>query len=181
MYPIEFYNFWLAVGTVAMQVVGVALFAVFFLRKKFPMLNDIAAPLEKWGLWKAFGLTLAGSALTLFYSEILGIPPCGWCWIQRVFLYPQVLLFAIAAWKGDRRIADYSIVLSVFGGAAALYQHYLQMGGTSVIPCPATSQQAVDCAVRFLFEFNYITFPFMSFTLFAFLIVLMLFVRGKKA
>ena len=180
MYPIEFYNYWLSVGTVLMQVVGVGFLALYFLRKKFPDLNDIALLLEKWGLWKAFALTLAGSALTLFYSEILGISPCGWCWVQRVFLYPQIVLFALAIWKKDRRIADYSIAMSIFGGAAALYQHYLQMGGTAVIPCPATATQAVDCSVRFLFEFGYITFPLMSFSLFAFLIVLMLFVRERR-
>jgi disulfide bond formation protein DsbB len=179
MYPIEFYNYWLAVGTLVMQIVGVALLVLFFLRKKFPDLEDVAALLEKWGLWKAFTLALIGVAITLLYSEILGIAPCGWCWVQRVFLYPQLVLFAVALWKNDRRIADYSIALSVFGGAVALYQHYLQMGGTSVLPCPATASQAVDCSVRFLFEFNYITFPLASFTLFAFLIVLMLFVRHR--
>jgi len=31
-----------------------------------------------------------------------------------------------------------------------------------------------DCAERYLFEFGYITFPLMSFTIFAFLIILML-------
>ena len=188
MYPIEFYNYWLSVGTILMQIVGVGFLALYFLRTRFPDLNDIGVLLEKWGMWKAFVLALAGSALTLFYSEILGIAPCGWCWIQRVFLYPQVVLFAVALWKCRtpgvlhvrRDIADYSIALSIFGAAAALYQHYLQMGGTSVIPCPATAAQAVDCSVRFLFEFGYITFPLMSFSLFAFLIVLMLFVREKR-
>ena len=87
--------------------------------------------------------------------------------------------FALALRKRDSNIADYSIALSIAGGAAALYQHYLQMGGTSVLPCPASSSEAVDCAVRFVFEFGYITFPMMALTLFAFLIVLMLFVRKR--
>lgn len=181
MYPIEFYNYWLSVGTIAMEIVGVGFIAVFFLEKKFPDLRDIAALIEKWGIPLAFALAFAGSALTLFYSDVLGISPCGWCWFQRVALYPQILLFAIAWWKQDRRVADYSIALSIFGGVIALYQHYLQMGGTSVVPCPATAAQAVDCAVRFVFEFGYITFPFMSFSLFAFLIVLMLFVRRRAS
>jgi len=179
MYPIEFYNYWLSVGTVAMQIVGLGFLAVYFLQKKFPDLSDVGAFVRRWGLWAGLLLTIFATAITLFYSEVLGLTPCGWCWIQRVFLYPQIVLFALALWKKDRSIADYSIGLSIFGAAAALYQHYLQMGGTSVIPCPATSQQAVDCAVRFVFEFNYITFPLMSFTLFAFLIIVMLFVRRK--
>ena len=173
----ETLNYWLALGTMAMQIVSVAFLALFFARKKFPDLEDIATFLGRWGLWIGLLLTFGASAMTLYYSEVLGITPCGWCWVQRVFLYPQVVLFAIALWKKDHNVALYSIWLSVFGATAALYQHYLQMGGTSIIPCPATAGQATDCAVRFLFEFNYITFPLMAATLFGFLIVLMLFVR----
>ena len=97
--------------------------------------------------------------------------------MQRVFLWPQVILFLLALWKNDRSVADYSIGFSILGGIAALYQHYLQMGGGALIPCPASG--AGDCAQRILFEFGYITFPLMSATLFAFLIVLMLFVRKR--
>ena len=176
MYPVETTNYILALGTLAMQVVGVGFLAVYFLQKKFPDLADIGSLIERWGMWKAFALTVGGSALTLFYSEILGFAPCGLCWLQRVFLYPQVVLLGLALYKKDKNIVDYSIALSVAGGIVALYQHYLQMGGEAVLPCPATGP-SLDCASRFLFEFGYITFPLMSATLFAFLIVLMLFVR----
>jgi disulfide bond formation protein DsbB len=179
MLPIETLNYWLAVGTVAMQIVGIGFLAVYLLKNRLPDLGDVADLVYTWALPMGLTLSIFGAAMTLVYSEIYGLTPCGWCWIQRVFLYPQVVLFALALWKRDRSIADYSIALSIFGAAAALYQHYLQMGGDSVIPCPATSQQAVDCAVRFVFEFNYITFPMMSFTLFVFLIILMLFARKK--
>lgn len=179
MILVETINWWLGVGTLAMQVLGAGFLVVYFLRKRFPDLNDVGVLLEKWGMWKAFALSCAGTALTLFYSEILGYPPCGLCWLQRVFLYPQVILFGLALWKRDRSIAPYSIALSVAGAVVALYQHYLQMGGGEILPCPATGI-SVDCAARILFEFGYITFPLMSFTLFAFLIVLMLFVRPRS-
>lgn len=180
MIPVEILNYWLSVGVIGIEVVTAAFLALYFLRDKFPDLRDISDLAFDWGLWVGLLVTIAGVALTLYYSEVLGITPCGWCWIQRVFLYPQPVMFAIALWKRDRTVADYSIALSIFGGVAALYQHYLQMGGTSVIPCPATSDKAVDCAVRFVFEFGYITFPFMAVSLFAFLIVLMLFVRKNR-
>lgn len=170
-------NYWLALATLVMQVTGIAFLALFFLRKKFPDLEPIASFLSDWGLWIGFLITLGCVILSLFYSEVLGVAPCGLCWLQRVFLYPQAVLFALAIWRKDRDVADYSIALSVFGGSVALYQHYLQMGGANVLPCPAVANEAVDCAVRFLYELGYITFPLMSFTLFAFLIILMLFVR----
>ncbi len=173
-------NSWLALATIILQIVSVAFLALFFLRKKSAGWRTDLAPtadfLWKWGLWIGFLLSLGGVAISLFYSEILGVLPCGLCWLQRVFLYPQALLFAIAIWKSDRSVADYSIAFSVVGGIVALYQHYLQMGGANVLPCPAVST-GVDCAQRYLFEFGYITFPLMSFTIFAFLIIVMLFVR----
>ena len=180
MIPIETLNFWLSLCVVLMEIVTIGFLGLYFLRTTFPDLNDVADLVSDWGLWIGLGVTSFGVFLTLYYSEILGLTPCGWCWIQRVFLYPLPILFAIALRKKDRAIADYAIALSVFGAAAALYQHYLQMGGHSVLPCPATSDQAIDCAVRFVFEFGYVTFPFMAFSLFSFLIVVMLFVRRRN-
>ncbi len=174
---VETLNYLLALGTLAMQVAGAGFLAVYFLRKKFTDLQDVAELLSRWGLWIAFLLTLGATVMTLYYSEILGFAPCGWCWVQRVFLWPQALLFGVALWKQERAVADFSIALSIFGAAAGLYQHYLQMGGGALIPCPASG--AGDCAQRILFEFGYITFPLMSATIFGFLIVLMLFVRDS--
>ena len=174
---VEALNYLLALGTLAMQIAGVGFLALYFLRRKFTDLQDIAALLSRSGLWLAFLLTLVATAMTLYYSEVLGFAPCGWCWVQRVFLWPQALLFGVALWKQERSVADYSIALSIFGAAAALYQHYLQMGGSAVIPCPASG--AGDCAQRIFFELGYITFPLMAATLFTLLIVLMLFVRRR--
>ena len=121
--PIDSINYWLALATLLLQIVGVAFLVLFFLRKRFPDLAPIAVFLETRGLWIGLALTLGGVVSSLFYSEILGIAPCGLCWLQRVFLYPQAILFAIAIWKKSRDVADYSIAFSIFGGVGALYQH----------------------------------------------------------
>lgn len=178
MYPVEFYNHWFGIGTLILDILVVAFLALYFLRAKLPDLASAGRLLSRWGLWIGFTLAVFGIAATLFYSEVLGLAPCAWCWFQRLFLYPQAVLFAIALYKDDRSVADYSIGLSIFGGIVALYQHYLQMGGSALIGCPSNPGPA-DCAQRFLFEFNYITFPFAAVSLFAFLIVLMLFVRQR--
>ena len=177
MYPVETYNQLLGFATFALQVVTLAFLALFLLKNKYPDLRGISMLIERWGLWIAFAASSGAVVLALFYSEVLGFVPCGLCWLMRIFMFSQVPLFALALWKRDRGIADYSIVLSVFGILLGLYQHYLQMGGSALIPCPASG--GGDCAQRFLFELNYITFPLMGATLFAFLIVLMLFVRKR--
>lgn len=178
MANLETLNFLIALGTIGMQFAAVALLVVFFFRKS-SWAKGIVKIVGDSGLWVSFLLVLAGTILSLIYSEYFGIVPCGLCWVQRVFLYPQLILFGLASLKKERSIADYSIILSVFGAVVALYQHYLQMGGTSTLPCPASGVS--DCAKRFLFEFDYITFPLVAFSSFALLIVIMLFVRQKRS
>lgn len=162
----------LALGAVVAQVAIVALVVLFVVTRERD--NALSRFLSRFGLLIAFLVALAGSALTLVYSEIFGFIPCGLCWLQRVFLYPQVIVLGMALVKKDTRIADYLIALSIAGAAVALYQHYLQMGGAGILPCPATG---ADCSKRILFEFGYITYPLLSATSFLFLIMMMLFVR----
>lgn len=183
MYNVPLINLWVSVAAVGIEIATVALIVILLSQKKFPDLRDLSANIEKWGLWIAFFATIGGTAMTLFYSEVLHFAPCGLCWMQRVFLYPQVVILGIGAWKKDSSAALYSIWLSVIGALLALYNHYLQMGGIDLIPCPITRVNAVgvtaDCAQRFLFEFGYMTFPLMSFSLFTFLIVVMIIVKKK--
>lgn len=172
--PLETLNYWVALGTVGMQALAVLLLGLFFARKQFP---SLAAFVERWALPFALLLTLISVGMAVYYSDGIGIVPCGLCWWQRIFLFPQAVLFAAALFKKEAaRIADYSIWLSLFGGAIALYQHYIQIVGESPLPCPVSGG---DCVKRFLFEFGYITFPLVAFSVFALLIILMLFARKR--
>jgi disulfide bond formation protein DsbB len=171
-------NYLLALGTVATQIITVALLVVFLLRKKVPLCDDIAAQVGSFGVWAAFLVSLVASGMTLYY-ERLGFEPCPLCWWQRIFMYPQVMLFGMAAWCGKYRqtAIDASIAFSVLGGAVALYHHALQMLPGSGLPCPATG---VSCAQRLFFEFGYVTYPLMAASVFAFVIVALLLVRAKS-
>ena len=174
MPPFESLNHLVGLGTIGMQILAAMLLILFFARRQFPALSGFV---EKWGLWFSLFLTLVSAAMAIYYSDFLGIVPCSWCWYQRVFLFPQAVLFAVALYKKEAaRIADYSIWLSLFGAAIALYQHYIQIAGESPLPCPVSGG---DCVKRFLFEFGYITFPLVSFSVFALLIIVMLYLRKK--
>lgn len=166
---LETLNHLIGIGTLLAQIAAASLLVLYVLKEPRTQkyVGMLALPL-------AFLVTLGSVIMTLVYSDYFGIAPCFLCWYQRIALYPQLVLFAIAWLVKDTRIWLYSIALSAFGVFVSLYQHYLQMGGTSALPCPASGG---DCAQRFLFEFDYITFPLASFTLFALLIILMLFYR----
>lgn len=166
-------DFLLALGTLAMQIGAVVLFALLFMRKS----PEFAGQLDfvgKWAFPLAFVLSLAAAIFTLVYS----FNPCPLCWIQRICQYPMVLMFGMALWRDKYRAAaiDFSIVLSVIGAGFALYQHVLQMYPAVGLPCPATG---ASCAQITYLEFGYITYPMMALSLFVFTIALMLIARRR--
>lgn len=166
----------LGFGTLALQVVTIGLFAAILLRTRIPGLQDVVNQVGSYALPVAFVVVTVSSALTLFYSDVLGFDPCPLCWWQRVFMYPQVILFALAMWRGVS-VRAVSIVLSVIGLGFALYHHALQMLPSGTLPCPATGP---SCAQITFLEYGYITFPLMAATMFAFLIALMLAQRAQR-
>lgn len=174
MLPLDTFNLALAFGTLALGVVAIALLAAYVFR------IEVGTFLPKYGLWLAFIAVLGGMAGTLVHSEVYGLPPCPLCWWQRIFLYPQAVLFVFAIARRAsggalRSITDSSIALSIIGLGIALYHHALQMFPGGVLPCPA--QGEVSCAKVLFLEFGFITYPLMSAVLFSFLIIAMLFVR----
>jgi disulfide bond formation protein DsbB len=110
-----------------------------------------------WGLLVA----LAAVSGSLFYSEIVGFEPCVLCWWQRVFIYPQLALFAVALWKRDKGVFAYSATLAALAGIVALYHSYVYWGGASLLPCTAMGGA---CSKIYVYAFGYITIPSMSLT-----------------
>ena len=167
---LETMNYILSLGTILMMIAAAALLVTHYLRSSIPFARELIKPIERHGLWIGFALTLVASVFTLYYSDILGLSPCDLCWWQRICLFPQVVLFAIALWKRDASVALYSIALSIIGLGFAAYHHLLQVLPSGTLPCPA---QGVSCAQRFVFEFGFVTLPLMAVAVFALIGVLM--------
>jgi disulfide bond formation protein DsbB len=163
------------VGFILLVVIYLHHFHFHLTKKESRILNkisDIALPL-------GFVASLFATLVSLIYSDYLDQAACGLCWFQRVFIYSQVVLFAIAYVKNDLKIFQYTFWLSMVGGIIALYHEYLQLGYSELIPCPAVAS-LVDCAKPTFLSFGFITFPFMSITLFLFLILLAIAVRYHR-
>lgn len=164
-------NFILAFGGILVFLASTILLVDFYTSRVFEKF------INAWGIALGFVFTLASSVMTLVYSEGFGFVPCGLCWLQRVFLYPQVFLLGMALFYKEKVAARYGLMLSIPGLIIALYQHYLQMGGGEFIACPTSGG---DCAKRILFEFGFMTFPLLSATLFLFLIVLYFYIIKNR-
>lgn len=144
-------------------------------KRKSPFLDF----LKSNALPLAFFATLFSSVMSLIYSDYLGEAPCGLCWFQRLFIFPQVVLFIVAYLKNDISIFKYSFWLSVVGGVIAIYHQFLQLGFNEAIPCPVTPG-LVDCAKPTFISFGFVTMPFAAITLFLFLILLATLVGRKN-
>src|SRR5699024_11603122 len=69
-------------------------------------------------------LAVVATVGSLFYSEVIGYVPCELCWVQRIFMYPLVVIYGVAAMKRDVNIAAPGFILSMIGFFVSLY-HYL--------------------------------------------------------
>lgn len=114
-------------------------------------------------------VSLAAVLGSLFYSEAVGFEACVLCWWQRVFIYTQLVLFALAFRKKDHNIFPYSAALALLAGVVALYHSYVYWGGTSLLPCTALGGA---CSKIYVMEFGYITIPTMSLTIVLYLLLL---------
>jgi disulfide bond formation protein DsbB len=172
-------NYFLALGVAGMQVVAVVLIALFFMRKD-PSFSVQVSYITRWAIPVAFTLSLSAALMALVHEHIFGLEPCYWCWWQRIFIFPQILMLGMTLLNEKYRVAtvDFSIVASVIGAGISLYHHTLQMYPGVGLPCPATGP---SCAQITFLEFGYITYPMMALSLFALTIVLMVFARDRKS
>lgn len=141
--------------------IGITLFAInglvalyFYFTKKE---NIYTRLMQTYGLWIGLIISTLAVVVSLFYSDIAGYLPCKLCWFARIFMYPQVILFAIALRK-KIPVRLYSIGLTIGGMIITLYHNYIYLGGYSPLPCDA----AASCTQRFVFELGFITIPFMA-------------------
>lgn len=131
-------------------------------------------------LYLAWVVSLVATGGSLYMSEILGYAPCKLCWLQRICMYPLVLLLGRAAIRGDRRIVGYALPLAVIGGCISLYHYGEQKvpGMAKLLPCSI----GVPCNEDYLDWFGVITIPLMALVAFILIsLILWLGSRGASA
>jgi disulfide bond formation protein DsbB len=109
-------------------------------------------------------VSLTATMGSLFFSEIRGYEPCELCWIQRIFMYPLVLILGIAYVQKNARIAVTTAIFSVVGGAISLYHYGLQKVSFLSENAPACGR--VSCTGEYINILGFITIPFLALTAF---------------
>jgi len=118
-------------------------------------------------------LAMLGS---LYFSNVLGFPPCVLCWWQRICMYPLVLALAVGILRRDRKVYLYVLPPALVGWCIAVYHNllYFKIIPDTLAPCST----GVSCTTKFIEYFGFITIPFLSFCAFTIIIIFMLVQRS---
>ncbi|HEY4505438.1 MAG TPA: disulfide bond formation protein B [Candidatus Paceibacterota bacterium] len=155
--------------TLLSNIIFVAVLAVILVhadsrRHLYVFIHKYILELLFWGILSA----VVGS---LIYSDIVGFPPCDLCWWQRICLYPQLVIVALAMKRKDKTVIDYLVPLSVIGALIALYQSFVQWGFSFGLEGGCTAAGG-ECAKIYFTSYSYITIPVMSLTVFVYIIAM---------
>jgi hypothetical protein len=123
----------------------------------------------RFALWLAWLVALVTTLGSLYFSEVAHFTPCKLCWYQRIAMYPLSIVLLVAAFRRDRRIAWYVVPVAAIGALFAAYQTQLQ-----AFPHQHSSFCTLNepCTVRYVWEFGFVSLPFMALAAFAFVITM---------
>jgi disulfide bond formation protein DsbB len=150
-----------------------------------PRVSLLVGFFKRRGLLSGFVIALGATSGSLFYSEVLGYTPCLLCWYQRILMYPLVALFATAIITKARDAHRYVLALSIPGFLLAGY-HYLVQIFDITTNCTAPGgreliEEAGQCTMRYVFDYGFISIPFMAAVAFALITFVSLFALSRDA
>ncbi|MFC5849712.1 disulfide oxidoreductase [Deinococcus petrolearius] len=114
---------------------------------------------------------------SLYFSEVMDLPPCTLCWYQRLMMYPLVFVLAVSLMTADPRLRLYALPLSITGLVVSVYHNLLYFG---VIPEALTQcASGVSCTARQIEWLGFITIPLLSLSAFTVITLSLIFSRKK--
>jgi disulfide bond formation protein DsbB len=126
----------------------------------------------------AWLIALSSLAGSLFFSEVMELPPCVLCWYQRIAMYPLVLVIAIGIVTADSGWKKYAMALSLTGFAISIYHNLVYYGviPEGILPC----SEGVPCNEVQIEWLGFITIPLLGLTAFLSLIFCVLFYKPEE-
>lgn len=122
--------------------------------------SDTPAQLGWTPLFGAFLLATTATLGSLFFSEVMDLPPCSLCWYQRIFMFPLPLVLLAGLLPHDPRAARYGLALALPGTAVALWHFLLYVGLLPESAAPCT--QGVSCSQPTFELFGLLSIPALS-------------------
>ncbi|MDG2333728.1 MAG: disulfide bond formation protein B [Myxococcota bacterium] len=111
-------------------------------------------------LFASWLLAATATLGSLFFSEVMQLPPCSLCWVQRIFMFPLAIILLVGLFPLDTSVVRYALPLALCGIAVSLYHTLLQVG---IIPeTAAPCQQGVSCSSVSYELFGFVSIPMLS-------------------
>ena len=136
------------------------------------------SPFNKMLPYVAWVIALVAMAGSLFFSDVMDLPPCVLCWYQRIALYPLVVIIGIGILTEDVRWKVYALPLTLIGLGISIYHNLLYYGilPESVSPCV----EGISCTSRQIELFGFITIPLMALAAFISIAVCLFIYKPNK-
>lgn len=124
---------------------------------------------QEWIWLFMWGVTIVSTLGSLFYSEILHFVPCELCWVQRILMYPLVIIYGVATMQRNLSIALPGLILSIIGVCVSTYHYLIQK--LPALQAAGASCGDVPCNLQYANYFGFITIPFLAGLAFLLIIV----------
>lgn len=113
-------------------------------------------------IYIAWLVNIVAFAGSMYFSNVMMLPPCMLCWYQRICIFPLTILFAVGFLKKDKNILTYALPLVSIGWIISLYHNLLYY---KIIPKAITAcTSGVSCTDKQIEYLGFITIPLMAFT-----------------
>jgi hypothetical protein len=158
-------------GTLASASV-LAIVVVVVLRVFAPeRLGALRAAVAGSGPALAGGVALVAMGGSLWFSDGAHFPPCELCWYQRIAMYPLAVILPLAAWRGDRSIRTYGLVVAGLGLVVSAWHNLIEtFPSLDTGGCDPTN----PCTLRWVEGLGLWTIPRMAFVAFSLVITILL-------
>ena len=172
----------LAVGAVLIQALLAVLALIALAGLVSPgarrLLVEIRETLLGTEVWIAWAIALIATLGSLYFSEIAHFIPCRLCWLQRIAMYPMVVVLLVAAVRREHRAAfAYAIAFPVIGALISAYHIYVEINPSA--ESSGCKVGGASCTTKWIEELGYLTIPRLAITAFAAIFVLLLFARSR--
>lgn len=150
------FNTFVGIGIIITALVILSVWILLFLQETD---NIYYRFIHKKSLILAWIIALGATVGSLAYEFAFGLPPCTYCWWQRIFMYPQVIILGVGAYFKNAQAWISSIILSLIGAGFSAYHIMLQTGiRSSGLACELNG---VSCTKIDVLIFGWITIPIM--------------------
>jgi disulfide bond formation protein DsbB len=110
--------------------------------------------------YAAWVIALVAALGSLFFGEVMKLPPCSLCWYQRICLFPLPIVLGVGIALRDKNLFTYAAPLVLMGLGLALYHNLIYYGIVSEALSPCT--RGVPCSSRQIEWLGFITIPLMA-------------------